>query len=69
MISYLVHYDTSLENATDVITKSDSYLITKCVRFFITKYDSYYKIRHLLQNACPVRKFKTCPVRKKMIDI
>ena len=23
--------------------------ITKCVRFFITKYDSYYKMRRLLQ--------------------
>ena len=50
MVSYLVHYDTLLQNTTDIITK--------CVRCVITKCDSYYKarrfcykMRHLLQNA------------------
>ena len=37
-VSYLINYDTLLQNATDIITKCDSY--------FITKYD-----RSLLQNA------------------
>ena len=29
-VSYLIHYGTLLQNATDVITKCDSYFITKC---------------------------------------
>ena len=37
-VSYLIRYDSLLQNATDVITKCDSY--------FITNYD-----RSLLQNA------------------
>ena len=28
-VSYLIHYGTLLQNATDVITKCDSYFITK----------------------------------------
>ena len=58
MVSYLIRYDSLLHNATDVITKRDSYFITKCVRFFITKCDSfitkcnsYYKMWRLLQIA------------------
>ena len=33
---HLINYDTLLQNATDIITKSDSYFITKCEKF-ITK--------------------------------
>ena len=58
-VSYLICYDSLLQNTTDVITKCDSYFgtkcdkfITKCVSFFITKCDSfitkcnsYYKLR------------------------
>ena len=58
----MINYDTLLQNATD-ISKYDSYFITKCVRFFIVKCDSfitkcgsyyklrqfYYKMRRLLQ--------------------
>ena len=44
VVSYLVHYDTLLQNATDIITKYDSFFITKCGSFII-KCDSYYKIR------------------------
>ena len=29
IVSYLAHYDTLLQNATDIITKCDSYFITK----------------------------------------
>ena len=31
-VSYLMHYDSLLQNATDIITKCDSYFITKCNR-------------------------------------
>ena len=58
-ISYLIHYNNLLQNATDVITKRDSYFITKCDEVYfknrqvfitkrdsvITKCDSYYKMR------------------------
>ena len=30
IVSYLAHYHTLLQNATDVITKCDSYFIIKC---------------------------------------
>ena len=60
-VSYLVHYDcTLLQNATDLITKCDSYFITKCGRsllqnapgfllknatVLLQNCDNYYKIR------------------------
>ena len=65
MILYLVYNDTLLQNETDIITKCDSYFITKCDKsllqhvpelFFkkydssVTKCDSYYKMWRLLQN-------------------
>ena len=51
-VSYLVHYDSLLQSATDIITKYDSYFITKSVRFFNYKMRQlYYKMRQLLQNA------------------
>ena len=69
---YLIHYDTLLPKARDIITKCDGYFITKCNRSllqnasgfllqnatvitncgsFITKCDSDYKMRRLLQIA------------------
>ena len=30
VVSYLVHYDTLLQNATDITTKCNSYLIANC---------------------------------------
>ena len=77
-VSYLIPYDSLLQNATDFITKYDRYFVTKCDRSllqnesdfllqnatvllqnvtvitsddFITKCDSYYKMRRLLQIA------------------
>ena len=49
MFSYLVHYDTLLQNGTDFIIKCNTHFITKCdksLKFinFITKYDVYYKM-------------------------
>ena len=56
-VSYLIHYDSLLQNMTDIFTKCKSYFITKCDRSllqnatviincdnFVTKYDSYYKM-------------------------
>ena len=31
-VSFLIRYDTLSQNATDIITKSDSYFVTKCNR-------------------------------------
>ena len=39
------HYDTLLQNSRDIITKCDSYFITKCEK------KVNYKIRRLLQIA------------------
>ena len=49
-VSYLIHCDSLLQNATDIITKCDSYFITKCDRSLlqygtvITKCDVYFKL-------------------------
>ena len=45
VVSYLIHYNSLLQIATDIIAKCEDYFITKCVTFFITKCDSYYKLR------------------------
>ena len=55
-VSYLVHCDTFLQNATDIVTKYYSYYITKSMSFFITKCNSHYKMWQLLQNATFITK-------------
>ena len=65
-VSYLIHYDSLLQNATDIITKCDNYCITKCDRSLLQNAtvllqnatEVYYKMRQfyckmrqLLQNA------------------
>ena len=47
MFSYLIRYDSLLQNATNIITKCSSCFITNCDSF-ITKCNSYYKMRRLL---------------------
>ena len=45
MVSYLIHYDGFLQNATD-ITKCDSYFITKCDKSLLqNKSGFYYKMQ------------------------
>ena len=70
LVSCLNHYDSSLQNATDVITKYDSYFITKCVRIFIYKIRQFYcKLRQLLQNATILLQYATvitCDVYYKL---
>ena len=78
-VSYLVHYDTLLQNATQNTTTILFQNRTKCVSFFITKCDSfntkfdsynkmrqfYYKMQQLLQNATFVTKcVSTYPIYK-----
>ena len=46
MVSYFVHYDTFLQNATDIVTKYVSYFITKCDKSLLQNVSSF-----LLQNA------------------
>ena len=45
-VSYLIHYGSLLQNATDIITKCDSYFITKCGRCLLQDASGF-----LLQNA------------------
>ena len=45
-VSYLIHYHSLLQNATDIITKYDSYFITKCDRSLLQNASGL-----LLQNA------------------
>ena len=58
-VSYLIQYDSLLQNSTDIVTKCNSYFITKCYRSLLenasgfllqnatvlTKCDVYYKFR------------------------
>ena len=45
-VSNLIHYDSLLQNATDIITKSDNYFITKCDGSLLQNTSGF-----LLQNA------------------
>ena len=57
-VLYLVHHETLLQNATDIIIKCDSYFITNYEfyhkmrqSFLLQNATFFYKIRKLLQNA------------------
>ena len=45
-VSYLVNYDTLLQNATNIIRKCDTYFITKCDKMLLQ-----HALGFLLQNA------------------
>ena len=45
-VSYLIHYDSLLQNATDIITVCNNYFITKCDRSLLQNTSGF-----LLQNA------------------
>ena len=45
-VSYLIHYEILLQNATDTITKCDSYFIAKCDKSLLQNASGF-----LLQNA------------------
>ena len=45
------------------------YFVTKCIRFFITEYDSFiYKKRQLLQNAIIITKCVGTKIMKKWAE-
>ena len=45
-VSYLIHYDSLLQYATDILAKCDSYFITKCNRSLLQNASGfYYKMR------------------------
>ena len=58
-VSYFIHCDSLLQNASDIITKCDSYFITKFDRSLLQNTSGFYyktrqfdyKMRLLLQNA------------------
>ena len=57
-LSYLIHYHTLLQNATDIIRKCDSYFITKCDRSLLQNALSYLlqKATVLLRNGTVITK-------------
>ena len=55
-VSYLVHYDTILQNTTDFIAKCNSNFITKCDEGLLQMQQFCYKIRKLFQNSMFITK-------------
>ena len=53
MVSYLIHCDSLLQNATDIITKCDRYFITKCDKSLLQNASGFLSQNAtvLLQNA------------------
>ena len=52
-VSYLIHYDSLIQNATDIVTKCDSYFIAKCDRSLLQNASVFLlqNASNLLQNA------------------
>ena len=52
-VSYLIRYDSLLQNAIDIITKCDSYFDTKCDRSLFQNASGFLlqNVTVLLQNA------------------
>ena len=61
VVSYLVHYDTLLQDRTNIITKSDSHFITKCDKSLLQNVSGF-----LLQNATVL--LQTATVITKCIE-
>ena len=55
MVSYLVHYDTLLQNVAHIITKCDGYFITKCDKSLLRNASDF-----LLQNATVIVRCDVC---------
>ena len=64
-IFYFIHNDTLLQNATDIITKCDSYFITKCDRSLLQNTSGFLLQNDiiLLQNGTVITK---CDVYYKL---
>ena len=55
-LSYLIRYDSLLQNPTDIITRCDSYFITKCDRSLLRN-ASGFRLQNatvLLQNVSAI---------------
>ena len=66
LVSHLVHYDSLLQNMTDIITKYDSCFFTKCDKSLFEN-ASAFSIRNaavLLQNATVTTKYHNEPNMK-----
>ena len=65
MVSYLIHCDSLLQNATDIITKCDRYFITKCDKSLLQNASGFLlqNATVLLQNATVITK---CDVYYKL---
>ena len=63
MVSYLICYDSLLQNATDIITKCDSFFLQNATKV-------YYKMRQFLQNATFITNCDSilCHMILKVID-
>ena len=61
MVSYLVHYDKLLQNATDITTEYDNYFITKCDKILLQN-----ALGFLLQN--PTVLLQNTTVITKYVD-
>ena len=50
---FSIHYDSFLQNATDIASKCNSYFITKCVKILLQNASSFLlqNVTVLLQNA------------------
>ena len=66
-VSYLIRYDSLLQNAADVITKCGSYFITKCDRSLLQNASDFLiqNATVLLQNATVITK---CDVHYKLLQ-
>ena len=70
MTIYYEMWPILLQNRAAILYKIRQKFITKYVRFFITKCDSYYKMRQLLRNATFITNcnststYKTCSSKK-----
>ena len=62
----MINYDTLLQNATDIITKCDSYFITNCDRSLLQKASSFLLQNEtiLLQNATFITNCASTPLYK-----
>ena len=74
-VSYLIHYERLLQNATDIITKKSTAILLQNAaevyytmrQFFYYKMRQfYYKMRQLLQNAMFITNCDSTPVKFKI---
>ena len=70
-VSYLINYGTLLQNATDMITKYDSYFITKCDKSLLQNASGFLlqNATVLLQNATVITKYNVYYILRQYIVV